>query len=201
MLNETTGIDYETDLFVKIFIPVLASFDVSNPATYNVVSFSERWPRIDGGKINGAAPDIKYFKKVASERPTVDHRYQLITTQEITAFDPEPESGLPIGEYIQIHTPQKLSVEALKLQVEAAFQTELRARFPDSQNPAVLIEAADAIARKQAGATLTTGQTATLSNVTSVGDAVSQLRAKQAEFNAAIDSDADYDLTDWTISE
>jgi hypothetical protein len=199
--NSTTGIDPAVDRFVQVSVPDLGLFDVADPATYNVTNFNAVWPRADGAALSGANPNILYFKKVDTEKPVVDHRYVLITTPTMTLADPVPAEGLPVGEYGQIHTPQKLSVEILKAQVETAFQFELRKRFPDSANPAVLLEAADAITRSQAGAALTTGEQAVLDDVTAVGDAVKQLRAKQAEFNAAIDADLDYDITDWEISE
>lgn len=200
-LNSTTGIDPAIDRFVQVSVPDLGLFDVADPATYNVTNFNATWPRFDGGPLSPPPTNILYFKKVDTEKPVVDHRYVLITTPTMTLADPVPAEGLPVGEYGQIHTPQKLSVDILKAQVETAFQAELRKRFPDSANPAVLLEAADAITRSQAGAALTTEQQAALDNVTAVGDAVKQLRAKQAEFNAAIDADLDYDITDWEISE
>lgn len=200
-LNPETGIDPAVDRFVQVNAPDLGLFDVANPATYNVTNFNAVWPRADGAALSGANPNIIYFKKVNTEKPVVDHRYVIITTPTLTLSDPAPAAGLPVGEYGQIHTPQKQSVEVLKAQVETAFQAELRKRFPDSANPAVLLEAADAITRSQAGASLTAEQQTTLDTVTAVGDAVAQLRAKQAEFNAAIDADLDYDITDWEISE
>lgn len=199
--NPTTGIDPAVDRFVQVSVPDLGLFDVADPATYNVTNFNALWPRADGAALSGANPNILYFKKVVTEKPVVDHRYVLITTPTMTLADPTPAEGMPVGEYGQIHTPQKLSVEILKAQVETAFQVELRKRFPDSANPAVLLEAADAIIRSQSGASLTAEEQVVLDTAISVGDALKQLRAKQAEFNAAIDAELDFDITDWEISE
>jgi hypothetical protein len=200
-LNPDTGIDYETDRFVRIFVPDLAVFDLANPATYNVIEWSAKWPRTDGAALSGANPQFQFYKRVVTEKPGVDHRYQIITTQHLVSLSPAPAEGLPVGTYSQTHTPQKFDDETLKAQVETAFQSELRKRFPDSANPAVLLEAADAITRKQNGAALTDEQQTVLDTVVGVGDAVAQLRAKQAEFNAAIDAGLDYDLSDWEIAE
>jgi hypothetical protein len=200
-LNPATGIDYDTDRFVRVFVSNLAALDLLDPATYNVIEWSARWPRTDGAALSGANPQYLFFKRINTDRPGVDHRYQLVTTQTLALLDPAPAEGLPVGTYAQTHTPVKLADDALKAQVETAFQTELRKRFPDSANPAVLLEAADAITRQQAGAVLTEEQEATIAAVQAVGDAVSQLRAKQVEFNAAIDAGVDYDLSDWTIAE
>ena len=201
MLNTETGIDHAVDRFVVVNVPDLGSFDINDLATYNVTNFNAVWPRSDGAAVVGISPNVLYFKKTTSPAPDVDHRYTLITNQTLTLTAPAPASGLPVGVYGQLHTPQKLSEEVLRAQVETAFQAELRKRFPDSANPAVLLEAADAITRQQSGAILTAEQQAVLDTVLGVGDAVAQLRAKQADMNAAIDADIDFDIEDWTISE
>ena len=201
MLNTETGIDPAIDRFVTAYVPDLSLFNVNDRSTFNLLKWNEPWGRSDGGALEGANPQYVFFKKVVSDPPTVDHRYTVITTQTLALTDPAPAQGLPIGVYRQVHTPVKQSVEVLKAQVETAFQAELRKRFPDSANPAVLLEAADAITRQQSGAILTAEQQSVLDTVLGVGDAVSQLRAKQAEMNAAIDADLDFDIEDWTISE
>lgn len=201
MLNPDTGIDHATDRFVVVSVPDIAAFDIDNSATYNVTHFNSPWPRADGAALAGANPNILYFKRVSTDPPIVDHRYTIVTTPTLTLTSPAPAAGLPVGVYGQIHTPQKLSDDTLKAQVETAFQFELRKRFPDSANPAVLLEAADAITRQQSGAILTPAQDAVLTTVIGVGDAVSQLRTRQAEMNAAIDADQDFDIADWTIAE
>ena len=85
--------------------------------------------------------------------------------------------------------------------METAFQAELRARFPETDDPSALIAAGGALARKADGAVLTADQEESVARMVAIEDVVRQLRAKQAEFDAAIDADQDYDLTDWTIEE
>lgn len=200
-INQETGIDYESDRFVKIYIENLANFDINDTSTYNVVEWSVQWLRPDGGPISGASPNYKYFKRVDSERPQVDHRYTLETLQSLELFDPEPEPGYPSGTYTKSYIPKRIPNEDLKSQVETAFQQELRERFPETDDPSALIAAGGALARKADGAVLTEDQEASVIKMKQIEDVVRQLRAKQAEFNAAIDAGEDYDLTDWTIEE
>lgn len=188
-VNATTGIDPEVDRFA-----------IYRESTSEYLNMNAKWPRVDGGPIEGGNPDYKYYKRVSAERPDVDHRYTVATTWGKVEADPTPAEGHPSGTYEEQHTATKLPAEDLKLQVETEFQRQLQVLFPTSNDPSVLIEAADAITRKQNGAALTTAQQAVLDTVTSVGDAVAQLRARQAELNDAIDDDEDYDLTTgWTV--
>lgn len=190
-VNETTGIDPEVDRF--------ALYDTASQSFLNL---NATWPRFDGGPIQGGNPDHKYYKRVTTERPDVDHRYTVATTWERVDADPAPPEGHPAGQYLQTHVATKLPAEDLKRQVETEFQRQLQQLFPTSNDPAVLIEAADAITRKQNGAALTPTQQATLDEIVAVGDGVAQLRIRQAELNAAIDAEEDYDLTEgWITSE
>lgn len=191
-LNPDTGIDYEVDRFAIKLV-----------STGEIINLSATWPRVDGGAVAGANPDRAYYKRVSVDRPDADHRFTVSTTWQLIDFDPavDPADGLPVGEYKQAHTLTKLPAEELKRQIETQFQTELRKAFPTVEDPALLVEAADAITRKQNGAVLTADQEERLTRVLGLGDAVAQLRARQAELNAAVDADEEYDLLDgWTLS-
>lgn len=183
-LNVTTGIDPEVDRFV-----------IWKVSTSQYTNMNATWPRTDGGPLVGANPDFRYYKKVAVEAPDVDHRFTLTTTYGKTDATPTPAEGLPVGTYSAVYDLVKLPVEDLKLQVETEFQRQLQLQFPQTSNPAVLIEAADALARKDAGAVLTTDQQLKLDAIVVTGDVVAMLRARQSELNAAIDADEDYDIT------
>jgi hypothetical protein len=183
-LNETTGIDPVTDRFV-----------IWRVSTSQFTNMNATWPRTDGGAIVGANPDFQYFKKVAGTSPDYDHRYTLTTEFGKVLTTPAPAEGLPVGTYEATYTLVKLPVEDLKLQVENEFQHQLTLQFPQTNNPAVLIEAADALARKDSGAVLTEAQQAKIDAIVGVGDVLAMLRSRQAALNAAIDADEDYDIT------
>jgi hypothetical protein len=191
-LNPDTGIDFDTDRFV-----------LKQISTGQLVNLNATWPRTDGAALAGANPDFAYYKRVSSERPDVDHRFTISSTSSPVDFDPavDPAGGLPVGEFVETHEAVKLPNDVLKTQVETAFQEELRQRFPQTADPAVLIEAGGALARKSDGAQLTSVQEASVTAMKGIEDAVRQLRARQEELNAAIDAGEDYDIEDWTISE
>lgn len=188
-LNTTTGIDPAVDRFV-----------IWRVSTSQFTNMNATWPRTDGAAIVGGNPDFQYFKKVTSTPPDVDHRFTLETEYGKVPTTPAPAEGLPVGTYEAIYNLVKLPVEDLKAQVETEFQHQLQLQFPQTSNPAVLIEAADALARKDAGAVLTEEQQAKIDAILGVGDVLAQLRARQSELNAAIDADQDYDITTgWVI--
>lgn len=186
MINETTGIDPITDRFV-----------IWRESTQQYTNMNATWPRTDGGQINGANPDFQYFKKVDGDQPDTDHRFTVSSVFGRVPADPVPEVGLPQGTYEPVYTLTKLPLADLLAQIETAFQQQVRVQFPDTDNPSTLILAAKAIAKKQAGATLTTEENAILSSVTSVGDAVAQLATRRQELIDAATADEDYDLTVW----
>lgn len=206
-IHPDTGITYgeanpaDNSRFVQVYVPDLQAFDIDDANTYNVTDYNAAWPRADGAPVVGGNPQFKWFLKQASPKPTVDHRYYIDTQPELSLTDPAPPEGHPDGVYREIHTPVKYDNATLKAQIETRFQQELLDRFPASNNPSVLLEAADAIARKQDGATLTAAEQAVIDSITGVGDVVKQLRAIQAQFNAAVDAGEDYDITNWTIAE
>lgn len=183
-LNVITGIDPDVDRFV-----------IWCPSTSQFTNMDATWPRTDGGALVGANPDFRYYKKVAAEAPDVDHRFTLTTTYVKTDTVPTPAEGLPFGTYSAVCDLVKLPNEDLKAQVETEFQRQLQLQFPQTSNPAVLIEAADALARKDAGAVLTADQQLKIDAIVVTGDVVARLRARQAELNVAIDNDKDYDIT------
>lgn len=186
--NAITGVDPEVDRF--------AIYDTGLQAFINL---NAQWPVADGGPIVGGNPARKHYKRVSATTEPADHRYTTQTTWSRVDTEPAPPEGHPAGVYQQSHTVTKLPVADLKLQVETEFQRQLQILFPNTSNPAVLIEAADAITRKQNGAALTEAQQATLDAVVGIGDVVKMLRDRQAELNAAIDADEDYDITEgWT---
>jgi hypothetical protein len=183
-LNVITGIDPDVDRFV-----------IWRPSTSQFTNMDATWPRTDGDPLVGANPDFRYYKKVAAEAPDVDHRFTLTTTYSKTDATPTPAEGLPVGTYSAVYDLVKLPNEDLKAQVETEFQRQLQLQFPQTSNPAVLIEAADALARKDAGAVLTADQQLKIDTIVVTGDVVARLRARQAELNVAIDNDKDYDIT------
>lgn len=183
-LNAITGIDPEVDRFVV--------FQVS---TSQYINMNAQWIRFDGGPIDPPNPDREYYKKVTGDPPPVDHRFTLTTTYGKVPASPTAQPGHPTGTWEPIYELVKLPVEDLKAQVETEFQRQLQLQFPQTSNPAVLIEAADALARKDAGAVLTADQQLKIDAIVMTGDVVAMLRARQAELNAAIDADEDYDIT------
>lgn len=189
-VNPETGIDTAVDRF--------AIYSISGQ---NYINLNAQWPRVDGGALVGANPDLAYYKRVATETPDVDHRYTVETTWGRVDADPavDPADGLPVGQYRQAHTPVKLSTADLKLQVDSEFQRQVRLQYPDVENPSKMIEAAGVLARKQAGGVLTEAQETLLQSFIGLEDAISQMRDRVTELYAAIDADEDYDITEgWT---
>lgn len=185
--NPTTGIDAAVDRF--------AIYSVSGE---NFINLNATWPRPDGAALVGANPDLAYYKRVSSTVPDVDHRYTVETAWGRVDDSPakDPADGLPVGEYRQQHTAEKLPVDDLKLQVDSEFQRQVRLQYPDVENPSKMIEAAGVLARKQAGGVLTDAQEALLTSFIGLEDAISQMRERQNELYAAIDADEDYDITE-----
>jgi len=199
-LNPTTGIDYDTDRFVIRLV-----------STGQVINLNALWPRVDGGAVSGANPDRAYYKKVSVPAPDADHRFRVSSVSQCVDFTPalNPGDGLPVGEYAASYTLTPLSIEDLKIQIETQFQTELRKAFPDIQNPALLVEAADAITRKQNGSVLTQDEEDKLTQVLGLGLALKQFRTRQAELNLAAeafaldpeDEDGIYDIeAGWSLA-
>jgi hypothetical protein len=185
-VNPITGINVSEDRFV-VYLPGQTSSS-NQTAT---------WPRLDGGPVSGGLGGQRWYKKVSTAPPTYDHRYTLQTTFAAVDADPAAPEGHPTGEWRATYALNKLSPEDLKLQVETAFQAEVRKQFPDTENPTTLLLAAKAITKKQSGAVLTAEEQATLDAITSVGDRVQQLVVAKMDFEAAIDADEDYDLSVW----
>jgi hypothetical protein len=189
-VNPTTGIN-----------PLVDRFMLYRMSTSQIVNMNTAWPRTDGGPLVGANPDLRYFKRVTATRPDVDHRYTVTTEWTIHQIDPLPDASLPAGEYRESHEPVKLSNDELKAQIETEFQRQVAMQFPSSQNPALLLQAADVIVRKQSGATLTDAQQAVLDAITPIGDALTQLVARRDALLAAVDDNEDYDITEgWLVS-
>lgn len=189
--NPQTGIDPEVDRFAVVR---LSDGVIINPNSI--------WPRVDGGPIVGGNPDIAYFKRVLSDAPPVDHRFTTQTTWTVIDADPLPAEGYPRGTYEQSHAAVKLPNADLKIQVETKFQDIVQAWFPSQNDPAVLVEAADALVRKGNNAALTEAQQTTLDNINAIGVAMAANRARQAELIAAIDADQDYDIEEgWTLPQ
>jgi len=184
-----TGIDATQDRFVVF--PAGSQTSSHNNAT---------WPRFDGGPISGGFQNgEKWYKKVPESSPTIDHRYTKVTTWGRVEADPEPPIGYPAGTWEATHQVVRRPAEELKLQVDAEFQRQVRITFPDSENPATIIEAAGVIARKQAGSPITVEQQTLLDSFIGMEDVIQQMRTRQLELYAAIDDDEDYDqTTGWT---
>jgi len=188
-LNPTTGIEAVVDRFV-----------IWRVSTSQFTNMNATWPRTDGGAIVGGNPDFQYLKKVASTPPDYDHRFTLETEYVKVLTTPTPAEGLPVGTYEAVYNLVKLPVEDLKRQVLDEFNKQFAMRFPQANSTAELAEVADALARRDAGLSLTESQQAILDAMLGVGDFLSQLRARQTELNAAIDADEDYDITaGWVV--
>src|SRR6056297_2525937 len=188
-VNPETGIDADVDRFVVF--PAGSDVSSHNNAT---------WPRFDGGPISGGFVNgEKWYKKVESTPPTSDHRYTRTTTWGRVEADPAAASDYPAGTWEATHAVVRRPAEELKLQVDAEFQRQVRMTFPDSENPATIIEAAGVIARKQAGSPITTEQQTLLDSFIGMEDVIQTMRARQLALYAAIDADEDYDqTTGWT---
>lgn len=203
-----TGIIYDdanpqaagVDRFVYVEAYDLATFDINDPATYRVLNFNAYWGRNDGAPIGGLNPRFMYFKRLEKETVAIDHRYTKSTAKEMLV-SPAPPSGHPVGTYQEIESAALLDVDELKAQVDTAFQNEILSRFPAVADPAVLISAGGALARKADGATLAPDQAEAVETMKGLEDVVRQLATKRSEFYAAIDAGQDYDLEDWSISE
>lgn len=183
-VNEITGID-----------PAVDRFAIWRVSTESFINLSATWPRVDGGPLVGGNPDFKYYKRVASEAPDADHRFTVSDSWEKVEASPAPPEGHPAGTYEQTYAVVRLPEEDLKLQVDAEFQRQVRLQFPDSENPATIIEAAGVIARKQAGTPITAAQQALLDSFIGMEDQISYMRARQEALHAAIEADEDYDIT------
>jgi hypothetical protein len=188
--NPETGIDVAVDRFA-----------IWRVSTESYTNFNATWPRADGGQISGANPDFQYFKRVNLPAPDADHRFTVESVWGKVATDPAPAVGLPMGTYQPEYTLVRRPVDELKLQVDAEFQKQVRLTFPDSENPATIIEAAGVIARKQAGSPITEAQQALLDGFIGMEDVISYMRQRQVALYAAIDADEDYDLTIGWIAE
>ena len=184
-VNVVTGIDAAVDRFV-----------IFRVSTSQITNMNATWPRTDGGPLVGANPDFRYFKKVNSTPPDIDHRYTLTTTQGMVDASPAAAEGHPYGTYETIYELVKLPIADLKAQVDTEFQKQVRSQFPAVEDPSRLLLAAGALARKQDGATLTTDQEAIIDAVKANEDAIKQIESRRQALHSAIDADADYDITE-----
>jgi hypothetical protein len=196
-LNETTGIDYEVDRFVYIFVPNDAAFDINDPSTYEVRNWFAQWGRQDGAAINGLNPALRYYKRLPEFREDSDHRYTLNLNRTYVLTDPAPGPGLPVGTYQERFLAAKRSIEELKIQVANEFKRQVQLLVPQASDETTVVMAGDALARYAAGLTLTPAQQARLDALPAIGDAVEQLIAYRDQYLAAIDADQDYDLSFW----
>ena len=187
-VNPITGVDVVNDRFV-----------VQRISDGVLTTFHAIWPRPDGGPRTTNPPTTRYYKRVMAEPIAHDHRFATVVTETIVNADPPAEFGHPDGIYLISSLPVRRSDAELKLQVDAEFQRQVRLTFPDSENPATIIEAAGVIARKQAGTPITEAQQALLDGFIGMEDVISYMRQRQVALYAAIDADEDYDLTiGWT---
>jgi len=188
-VNPTTGIDRDVDRFV-VFLP----------GQTNSVNTNAQWPRLDGGPISGGFPNgDQYYKKVTVEPPAYDHRYSLNTTFGKVDTVPTPPPGYPVGTWQASYELVLRPLETLLDQIESAFQAEVRKQFPDTENPATLLLAAKALAKRQTGVVLTAEEITSLDAITSVGDAVDQLVARRQELINSATAGEDYDQTIWPV--
>jgi len=188
-VNETTGID-----------PTVDRFAIWRVSTESYINMNAVWPRVDGGPLVGANPDLKYYKRVNGTAPDADHRFVVESTWGKVDTEPTPPEGHPSGIYTQTFDVVRRPVDELKLQVDAEFQRQVRLQFPDSENPATIIEAAGVIARKQAGSPISEAQQALLDSFIGMEDQITYMRQRQIALYAAIDANQDYDITDGWVA-
>ena len=165
-----------------------------------IVRDNVTWPKIDGSPAEGVSEDIVYYRREIDDYPTVDPRFVVTSEWVLSDFSPlVPHSeGLPVGTYTLTHTATKRPPAVLKQQVDARFARELTEAFPDSANPALVIEATAALVQLQTGS-ITTEQQAKLDAFAAMDAAIGVMRARVAALYAAIDADEDYDITTgWT---
>lgn len=175
--------------------PVVDRFAIYDTSISDYTHKTAVWPVSDGGPIEGGNPNRLWYKRQPTPKPEHDHRWSVDTEWNNVDTDPAAPAGHPRGVYLESHTLVKRPVETLKAQVLDETKRQFALRFPQQDSIMELSEVADALARKEAGLSLTPAQTAILEAMIGVGDVVSQLRARQAALNAAIDADEDYDLS------
>lgn len=185
-VHPLTGVDRDNDRFVVRLV-----------STNQIINHNALWPVNDGGPIEGGNSDWKYYKKVDQPFPPMDHRYSPLTVNSFTDTTPTPPDGYPSGTFGGVTTAVKRPLETLLAQIESEFQRQVRLQFPDTENPATLLLAAKALAKRQTGAVLTPDEESSLNAVTAVGDAVDQLVARRQELIDAATADEDYDQSVW----
>lgn len=185
--NPDTGLIYDTE---NPNAPGVSRFAIKKVSTNAVINTNAKWLRNDGAQGEGVSADLAYYLKVDEAAPDADHRFKILSEWQLFPYSPaqDPADGLPVGEYKPVHTLTPLEIEDLNLQIENQFQVELRKAFPSIEDPALLVEAADAITRKQNGVVLSTEQEDRLTRVLGLGTAVAQLRTRQAELIAAAEA-------------
>ena len=181
--NPITGVDVAVDRFTVV--------KISDGETIN---HNAIWPRPDGGPRTTNPPTTKYYKNVEPDPIDYDHRYSVTRGEPVAVDDPNAPFGHPDGVYVAEYTAVKRPNDELKLQVDAEFQRQVRLAFPDSENPATIIEAAGVIARKQAGTPISEAQQALLDSFIGMEDQISYMRTRQLALYANIDADEDYNL-------
>lgn len=187
-LNVETGIDQAVDRFV-----------IKLASTSAIINFNATWPRVDGGAIVAGNPDHKYYKRVANDPPPIDHRYELQSVDEFTDITPAPVEGLPIGTFCTAYTPVKLGLNTLLAQVETAYQQQVRLQFPETENPSTIIQVGGILIKQQAGAVLTSAETALVAAFVATKDKITLLATRRQELMDAAEADEDYDLTVWPV--
>jgi len=187
-VNETTGVD-----------PVVDRFVIWRPSTSQYTNMNATWPRTDGGQIVGANPDFEYYKKVDEAQPDVDHRFTITSEFGKTAITPTPAVGLPQGTYSAQYSLVKRDLPELLAQIESEYDRQVRLQLPQTNNNAAVALVGGLVIRKQSGATLTTEETALLTQYVDVANKVAVLRTRYQELIDAATADEDYDITVWPV--
>jgi len=185
-VNPQTGIDPTIDRFV-----------IWRLSTQQYTNMNATWPRTDGGQLQGANPDFEYYKKVNTPSPDIDHRFSRTTTFERVAIQPKPDIGFPMGTYQATYELVKLPLADLLAQIETEYQRQVRLQFPETENPAAIINVGGILIKSQAGAVLTESEQASIAAFVGVRDKIAQLATRKAELDSAATADQDYDLTVW----
>ena len=197
-VHPVTGIDPEVDMFVYVEAFSAATFNPSDPATYRVLNFNERW-RADGEPRTGANPRFMRFKKLPDEVIETDHRYTVnsIPQMVVAGSLPVTDSSLPVGTYQVTKQAVRLQLPDLLAQIETEYQRQVRLQFPETENPSTIINIGGILIKQQAGAVLTDAEAASLAAFIGVRDNIAQLAERRAELVAAATADEDYDLSVW----
>jgi hypothetical protein len=191
-LNTETGINQETDWFS---IEILDDGPVESHAWMH----NQRWPRPDGGPIQGANPLYRWWKAVSltPEQMVSDHKFEAVDGFDLVPTTPAAATGLPYGERIQKQVLVRYSDDVLTAQVVAQRNTANGFLFPSENVPTVLV----LVDQAMRASVPTEEQKQLLSWYAKVQDAMAQNEVNKNRLISAIVEAKDYDiLAGWITS-